>query len=56
MVAGLLGLLAYLVIFALAAHLFGLWALDSGVLIWKCRRDLREPMQLRAVWSAGRAR
>lgn len=55
MMAGLLGLLTYLLIFAPAAYLLGIWALNTGVLIWKSRRDLREPVQLRAFWLAGRA-
>lgn len=55
-VAGLVGLLAYLMIFAPAAYLLAVWTLNAGVIIWKSRRDLREPVQLRALWSPGRAR
>ncbi len=47
-VAGFVGLLAYLLIFNPHVYLLALWALNAAVVMWKIRRDLREPMRLRA--------
>ena len=48
-VAGLLGLLAYLLVFAPDAYLLAIWAVDAAVVTWKHRRDLREPVRLRGA-------
>jgi glycerol-3-phosphate acyltransferase PlsY len=48
-VAGLLGLLTYLLIFAPYAYLLAIWALTSATVMWKQRRDLMEPVHFRAL-------
>jgi glycerol-3-phosphate acyltransferase PlsY len=55
-VLGLGGLLTYLLVFAPHPYLLAIWTVDTGVVTWKHRRDLREPVRLRAFWLPGRAR
>ncbi len=52
---GLLSLLVYILLFAPAAYLVVIWLVNAGVVLWKSRRDLKEPLQLRDVWLPGRS-
>jgi glycerol-3-phosphate acyltransferase PlsY len=46
-VAGFAALLGYLLLFAPHGHLLVIWAANAAVVMWKQRRDLREPARLR---------
>lgn len=48
-VAGLVGLLTYILIFAPEAYLLAIWTVNAAVVTWKHRQDLREPVRLRAL-------
>jgi acyl phosphate:glycerol-3-phosphate acyltransferase len=48
-VFGLLALLGYILLFAPGAFLLVVWVVNAGVVTWKHRRDLREPLRLRTI-------
>jgi len=51
-VFGLLALLGYILVIAPSGFLLVIWAVNAGVVTWKHRRELREPLRLRAFWLA----
>ena len=54
-VFGLLALLAYVLVFALSPFLLVIWVVNAGIVTWKHRRELREPLRLRALWLPEKA-
>jgi len=54
-VLGFVALLAYLLIFSLQPALLLIWLLDGGLVLWKHRRELREPPRWRFGVDARRA-
>jgi len=50
---GMCGLLAFVLIASPAAPLLVLWVLTGGLLVWKHRRELHEPIRRRSGRAAG---
>ncbi len=53
MVWGMVGLLAFLLLRAPEAPLFAIWTVNAGLIAWRHRHDLHEPMRLRS-WGQPR--